>query len=146
MSIFGRRPDPEAVATQLIEGLESGDLTLDERRWDVVSEFHGDDEHTHSKFQAWRKANPDGFHMTESRAGEFTVHYAQDTRENPEGRGCMHQGGSDNQYGEDKGGCYTTARKVCSTDLEELLAWAAANGFKTKPCKNCDTTRFPFPT
>lgn len=30
MSIFGRRPDPEAVATQLIEGLESGDLTLDD--------------------------------------------------------------------------------------------------------------------
>lgn len=30
MSIFGRRPDPEAVATQLVEGLESGDLTLDD--------------------------------------------------------------------------------------------------------------------
>lgn len=30
MSIFGRRPNPEAVATQLIDGLESGDLTLDE--------------------------------------------------------------------------------------------------------------------
>ena len=30
MSIFGRRPDPEAVATQLIDGLENGDLTLDE--------------------------------------------------------------------------------------------------------------------
>jgi len=30
MSIFGRRPDHEAVATQLIEGLENGTLTLDD--------------------------------------------------------------------------------------------------------------------
>ena len=28
MSIFGRRPNPEEVATQLIEGLENGSLTL----------------------------------------------------------------------------------------------------------------------
>jgi hypothetical protein len=30
MSIFGRRPDAEAIATQLIEGLENGTLTLDD--------------------------------------------------------------------------------------------------------------------
>ena len=30
MSIFGRRPDPDRIAAQLIEGLESGALTLDE--------------------------------------------------------------------------------------------------------------------
>lgn len=30
MSIFGRRPDPEQIASQLIEGLEDGTLTLDE--------------------------------------------------------------------------------------------------------------------
>ena len=30
MSIFGRRPNPEQIATQLIEGLENGTLTLGE--------------------------------------------------------------------------------------------------------------------
>lgn len=30
MSIFGRRPNPEEIGTQLINGLESGALTLDE--------------------------------------------------------------------------------------------------------------------
>ena len=28
------------------------------------------------------------------------------------------------EYLEDKGGCYTTARKVCSNNLAELIAWA----------------------
>jgi hypothetical protein len=111
----------------------------------MIHIFHGDDEQTHCNFQAWRKANPDGFHMTESVAGLFTIHYTQDKRENLEGRGCMHQGGSDNKYREDKDGCYTTARKVCSKNLAELIAWATERGCTTKNCKHCDTTRFPFP-
>ena len=110
----------------------------------MISVFHGNDQKVHQKFQTWRKANVDGFHMTESAAGRFTIHYTQDTRENAEGRGCRHQGGSDNDYFED--GCYTTARKVCSTNLTELAAWATEHGFTTKNCKHCDTKRFPFPT
>ena len=116
------------------------------RRVSMVSVFHGKDEDTHQKFQAWRKANVNGFHMTESAAGQFTIHYTQDKRENSAGRGCGHQGGSDNEYPEDKDGCYTTARKVCSNNLAELIAWATENGFTTKKCKHCDTKRFPFPT
>jgi predicted HNH restriction endonuclease len=111
----------------------------------VISVFHGDDAETHRKFQAWRKAHIDGFHMTEGDAGQFTIHYTQDKRENLAGRGCVHQGGSDNDYLGDKDGCYTTARKVCSDSLAKLIAWAAENGFTTKNCKHCDTTRFPFP-
>lgn len=87
-----------------------------------------------------------GFHMTESAPEQFTIHYAQDKRENTEGRGCMHQGVSDIAYLEDKDGCYTRARKVCSSSFAELIAWAAENGFTTKSCKHCDTARFPFPT
>ena len=111
----------------------------------MIRVFHGNVEETHRRFQAWRKANVDGFHMTESSPGQFTIHYTQDKRENPAGRGCMHQGGSDNEYLEDKDGCYTTARKVCSESLGELIAWARENGFTTKNCKHCDSTRFPFP-
>jgi hypothetical protein len=112
----------------------------------MISVFHGDDAETHDAFQAWRKANVEGFFMTESAPGHFTIHYAQDKRENPAGRGCMHQGGSDNVYREDKGGCYTTARKVCSNSLAALLAWARENGYTLKTCKDRDTPRFPFPT
>jgi hypothetical protein len=111
----------------------------------MISVFHCDDEETHQKFQVWRKANVDGFHMTENAAGQFTVHYTQDNRENSAGRGCMHQGGSDVEYLEDKNGCYTTARKVCSNSLAELVAWAIEKGFTTKNCKHCDTKPFPFP-
>jgi hypothetical protein len=84
--------------------------------------------------------------MTGSPAGQFTIHYTQDKRENPVGRGCMHQGGSDNEYLEDKDGCYTRARKVCSNSLADLITWAMQYGFTTKNCKDCDTRRFPFPT
>src|SRR5947207_248910 len=111
----------------------------------MIRVFHGDDETTHQAFQSWRKANADGFHMTENAPGQFTVHYTLDKRENTLGRGCIHQGGSGNKYLEDKGGCYTTARKVCSIDIAELVAWAAENGFTTRSCKHCDTKLFPFP-
>lgn len=74
-----------------------------------ISIFHGNDEETHEKFQAWRRANVDGFHMTEGAKGQFTIHYAQDKRDyvpdkrekNPAKRGCCHQGGSGNEYLED---------------------------------------------
>lgn len=112
----------------------------------MISVFHGNDEETHKRFQAWRKAHVDGFHMTESATGQFTIHYTQDKRENSAGRGCMHQGVSDIEYLEDRDSCYTTARKVCSNSLAELVAWATERGFTTKNCKHCDTKRFPFPT
>jgi hypothetical protein len=112
----------------------------------MISVFHGNDAQTHQRFQAWRKANVDGFHMTESAPGQFTIHYTQDKRENSAGRGCMHQGVSDIEYREYKDGCLTTARKVCSTSFAELIAWATENGFTTRNCKHCDTKQFPFPT
>lgn len=109
----------------------------------MISVFHGKNEKEHDSFQAWRKANMDGFHMTESAPGTFVIHYTQDKRENLEGRGCIHNGGSDNRYLEDH--CYTTARKVCSNIFKELITWAGDNGFATKNCKHCDSKRFPFP-
>jgi hypothetical protein len=112
----------------------------------MISVFSGNDEESHQKFQAWRKANGDGFHMTESAPGQFTIHYTQDKRENAAGRGCIHQGGSDNEYLDDKDSCYTTAPKVCSSSLAELVAWATEHGAITKNCKHCDTKEFPFPT
>ena len=60
------------------------------------------------------------------------------------GRGCMHQGISDNGYQEDKGGCYTTAMKVCSNNFSELLEWAAQKPASVKNCLHCDTRKFPF--
>jgi hypothetical protein len=110
----------------------------------MISIFHGDDAETHHAFQAWRRANVDGFDMTERPAGTFTIHYAQDKRENPEGRGCWHQGGSGNNFRADKDGCYTTARKVCSSSVAELIAWAKQGGFKTSKCGHCNTKEFPF--
>ena len=112
----------------------------------MIRVYHGDNAQAHEAFQAWRRANVDGFHMTESAPGQFTIHYTQDRRENPAGRGCIHQGGSDNEYRQDKGCCYTAARKVCSESLAELVAWAAENGYSATGCKHCDTRRFPFPT
>lgn len=111
----------------------------------MVSVFHGNSEATHRSFQAWRKNNTNGFHMTEGTTGQFTIHYTQDKRENAARRGCIHQGTSDIEYLEDKGSCYTTARKVCSNDLAELIAWAAERGFTTTSCKHCDTAQFHFP-
>ena len=112
----------------------------------MISIFHGSDEETHKNYQAWRKANVDGFPMSQSAAGQFTIHYTQDKRENSAGRGCMHNGVSDIGYLEDRDGCYTTARKVCSNSLTELKAWVTEHGFTTKNCKDCDSKRFPFPT
>ncbi|HJV72804.1 MAG TPA: HNH endonuclease [Noviherbaspirillum sp.] len=112
----------------------------------MINIFHGSDEKTHQRFQAWRRKNVDGFHMAEGVGGVFTIHYTQDQRENPAGRGCMHQGCSDIKHRGDKGSCYTTSRKVCSINLDELIGWAAENGFTTKNCKHCDTKRFPFPS
>jgi hypothetical protein len=111
----------------------------------MIHVFYGNDAKTHDAFQAWRKAHADGFHMSENAPGQFTIHYTQDKRESPTGRGCMHQGTSENEYQEDKGSCYTTARKVCSDNLAELVAWAKENGYEVKGCKHCDTVRFPFP-
>jgi HNH endonuclease len=122
--------------SQLIRGATRGKA--------MISVFHGNDAETHGAFQAWRKANADGFHMSESGPGQFKIHYTQDKRENAAGRGCAHQGGSDNLYTED--GCYTRARKGCSNDLAELVAWATEHGFTAKNCKHCDTSQFPFPT
>jgi hypothetical protein len=82
--------------------------------------------------------------MTEGPIGTFTIHYAQDKRENGDGRGCWHQGGSGNDYRADKGGCYTAARKVCSNSVAELIAWAKQHGHKAKKCGHCNTTEFPF--
>jgi hypothetical protein len=111
----------------------------------MIRIFHGDDEAIHNDFQAWRQANADGFDMTEKAVGHFVIHYTQDKRENSEGRGCGHQGGSSNEYGSDKNGCYTTARKVCSNSFPALIAWAKENGYSTRNCKHCDTNRFRFP-
>jgi hypothetical protein len=111
----------------------------------MIADFHGNDEKSHNAFQAWRQANVDGFHMTEKNAREFVIHYAQDKRENADGRGCGHQGGSGNEYGSAKNGCYTAAWKVCSNSFTELIGWAREKGYSARNCKHCDTTRFPFP-
>ena len=111
----------------------------------MIEVFHGADAKTHNAFQEWRRNNTDGFHMTESLVRQFTIHYAQDRREHLAGRGCMHQGGSDNEYLEDDNSCYTTAQKVCSNDLAELVAWAKKHGCSIKSCKHCNAAPFPFP-
>ncbi len=111
----------------------------------MITVFHGPDASTHEAFQAWRRAHPDGFHMSEKPDGTFVVHWSQDKRENSQGRGCSHQGVSSIKYGEDKNGCYTAARKACAESLDALLAWANENNRVTKSCSHCDTKRFPFP-
>jgi len=111
----------------------------------MIRIFYGDKEQAHEDFQLWRRTHVDGFHMTESSGGLFTIHWTQDKRENPSGRGCHHQGGSDNEYGTDRGHCYTTARKVCSENLGDLVAWAKEQKVQTKNCRHCDTRKFPFP-
>jgi hypothetical protein len=51
----------------------------------MISVFHGDNRPTHEAFQAWRRGHADSFHMTERASGVFTVHWAQDKRENQAG-------------------------------------------------------------
>lgn len=111
----------------------------------MIEIFHGTNAESHNAFQAWRRAHPDGFNLTEKSRGHFVAHWSQDKRENAVGRGCHHQGGSENGFLEDKGGCYTTARKVCSESFSELLAWASRQGATVKTCSRCDSRKFPFP-
>ena len=111
----------------------------------MIEIFHGDNEQTHQAFQSWRQGHVDGFHMTEGASGVFTIHWTQDKRENLAGRGCHHQGESGNKYLEDKYGCYTTARKICSESYSDLLEWAKEHKARTKNCGHCDSKRFPFP-
>jgi hypothetical protein len=111
----------------------------------MIRIFHGNDEAIHNDFQAWRQANVDGFRIAEKSAGQFLIHYAQDKRENSEGRGCGHRGGSSNKFAEDKGGCFTTAKKVCSNSFAALIALAKEKGDSTRNCKHCDTNRLRFP-
>lgn len=109
----------------------------------MIKVFHGFDESTHDAFQAWRKANPDGFNLSEGAKGVFTAHWSQDSRENSFGRGCMHQGGADNSM--EQGACLTRAKKVCSDDINELIRWVQEANGTLKRCLHCDTRKFPFP-
>ncbi len=111
----------------------------------MISEFKGNDEKTHEAYQSWRRTHVDSFNMSEGAGGVFTIHWTQDKRENPLGRGCQHQGISSIAYKEDKDSCYTRARKVCAESLAELIAWARQQHYQTKNCQHCDTRAFPFP-
>ena len=55
----------------------------------MIRIFHGNDEKSHKSFQAWRKANVDGFHMTKTPKArqENSRFTTQDKRKNSEGRG-----------------------------------------------------------
>ena len=62
----------------------------------LIEIYHGNDEAMHNAFQTWRRLNPDGFDLTEGPVCQFRLHWAQDKRDNSQGRGCIHQGGSSN--------------------------------------------------
>lgn len=111
----------------------------------MIQIFHGNNAHTHDAYQAWRRCHPDGFNLTEKSKGKFVAHWTQDKRESPMGRGCHHQGSSGMLFLEDKGGCYTATRKVCSESLPELFEWARLEGVGLETCSHCHTSRFPFP-
>ena len=38
----------------------------------MISIFHGNNAETHKNYQAWRKANVDGFHMSQSAASSLS--------------------------------------------------------------------------
>ncbi len=109
----------------------------------MIEIFHGTNAESHNAFQAWRRLHPDGFNLTKSKKGLFTAHWTQDLRDHGAQRGCNHKGGSENEF-EDGAHCYTSAKKVCSDSLQELLAWAQENSVLVKSCKHCDTRRNPF--
>lgn len=111
----------------------------------MIEIFHGDNESAHDAFQAWRSAHPNGFHLTDKGRGVFSAHWTQDKRENDAGRGCGHQGTSDIAYSQDKNGCCTAAKKICSDSFKELCEWAASQGLTVKRCAHCNSNRFPFP-
>lgn len=108
----------------------------------MVDEFDGDNEMMHDAFQAWRRAHPDGFHLTDKGNRIFSAHWTQDKRENGFGRGCAHQGTSDITY---LNCSLTKAKKVCSESFQELANWATSNDVTIKFCSHCSTERFPFP-
>jgi len=112
----------------------------------MIVEFDGNNEMMHDAFQAWRRAHPDGFHLTDKGNHVFSAHWTQDKRENGFGRGCGHQGGSGNPYLHDTNSCYTKAKKVCSESFRELNDWAASEGVTIKSCSHCNNKRFLFPT
>ncbi len=86
----------------------------------------------HDEFQQWRTDNPDGFCLNFKTKSRANLHVST---------GCMHLGGwvvSLQDY-VDRGipQSLTKKRKVCSPDLDALIAWAETNSVDIVPCRHC---------
>jgi hypothetical protein len=80
----------------------------------------------HSRFQAWRRENSDGFFLTEKSKGRFILHHVD----------CWHPG-KNTWEPADAGQSLTKKRKICSTEDSELDDWATQQGFSVRDCQHC---------
>ena len=82
----------------------------------------------HSQFQAWRRANPDGYFLNpKSPKDSYLLHRVP----------CPHLG-NDTWMPEDfDGATLTRKHKLCSTDPKELQDLAAERGFDLRDCNDC---------
>ena len=82
----------------------------------------------HSQFQAWRRANPDGYFLNpKSGRNNYMLHHVS----------CRHIGNDTWEPEDYDGETITRKPKRCSTDEKELKAWADKNGFAVTDCRDC---------
>ena len=92
----------------------------------MIKEFADDSQQdAHRQFQRWRRAHPTGFFINRESGTTYLLHTAL----------CPHPGGT--EWGADSGHSLTRKRKICSTTIAELDAWALSRGFSLRHCKDC---------
>ena len=96
----------------------------------MIQEFSDDTQQdAHQQFQRWRRTHPTGFFINRESGTTYFLHTAL----------CPHPGGT--EWGGDTSASLTHKRKVCSTTITELEAWALARGLSIRHCHDCTPTQ-----
>lgn len=92
----------------------------------MIQEFSNDTQQdAHRQFQQWRRAHPTGFFINRKSRTTYLLHTAL----------CRHPG--DTEWGADIGASLTRNRKICSTSITDLEAWALSRGLSLRHCQDC---------
>ena len=80
----------------------------------------------HNRFQEWRRTNPNGFFLNQQSPNVAMRHHVE----------CSHLGDMEWESS-DYSKSLTKTSKICSTNPEDLLAWASERGLSVKDCNDC---------
>lgn len=94
----------------------------------MITEFSDNTQSgAHSKFQAWRRKNPDGFFLNQKTQEAGMLHRVS----------CRHPDDDAWESADHGGASLTKKLKVCSVDRAELRAWAKQRGVSLQDCSHC---------